>query len=147
MSAGSIYGQLADAGTDIFQQEGIGPISKWVDDTYSFEFGGSISQHTTAKHMQWHQNILNNGGRRQDGSRIWFCGSTMEDGVLKNLMKTMPLPLQDLSAKFDPSGVYTYDESAIDSVIMPSGHPLGSGKDHSFLALWFHNLGLAGTWI
>jgi hypothetical protein len=31
-SSAGIYGNLADASTDIFRSEGIGPISKWVDD-------------------------------------------------------------------------------------------------------------------
>ena len=35
-SAGGIYGELADASAVIFRREGIGPISKWVDDHVFF---------------------------------------------------------------------------------------------------------------
>jgi hypothetical protein len=35
-SAGGIYRQVADASTDIFQAQGIGSLSKWVDDHIFF---------------------------------------------------------------------------------------------------------------
>ena len=36
-SAGGVYGMLADAGADIFRANGIGPLSKWVDDHIFFQ--------------------------------------------------------------------------------------------------------------
>ena len=35
-SAGGVYGALADAGADIFRGEGMGPLTKWVDDHIFF---------------------------------------------------------------------------------------------------------------
>jgi hypothetical protein len=35
-SAGGVYGNLADAGADIFRANGMGPVSKWVDDHVFF---------------------------------------------------------------------------------------------------------------
>ena len=35
-SAGGVYGMVADAGTDIFRGNGIGPLAKWVDDHVFF---------------------------------------------------------------------------------------------------------------
>ena len=35
-SSAGVYGNLADASADIFQAEGIGPVSKWVDDFVFF---------------------------------------------------------------------------------------------------------------
>ena len=35
-SAGGVYGLLADAGADIFQGKGLGPLDKWVDDHVFF---------------------------------------------------------------------------------------------------------------
>jgi hypothetical protein len=45
-SAGGVYGQLADAGVDLFRAEGIGPISKWVDDHVFFSIRCSTSHCT-----------------------------------------------------------------------------------------------------
>ena len=45
-SSASVFGNLADASTDIFRAEGIGPISKWVDDFVFFRIPRStISQY------------------------------------------------------------------------------------------------------
>ena len=36
VSAGGVYGLLADAGADIFRGKGLGPLDKWVDDHVFF---------------------------------------------------------------------------------------------------------------
>ena len=50
MSAGGVYGTLADAGADIFQGHGMGPLANY-----------------NAQHAIWCQEIQTNGGRRQEG--------------------------------------------------------------------------------
>ena len=41
-SAGGIYGEVGDATLDIFRVQGIGPISKWVDDHIFFRILGKL---------------------------------------------------------------------------------------------------------
>jgi len=71
-SAGGVYGVLADTGTDIFRANGIGPLSKWVDNHIFFQI---LAIHFPAYNQQcqiWSKEISNNGGRIQDGSRLWY---------------------------------------------------------------------------
>ena len=119
-SAGGIYGELADAGLDILRREGIGPVSKWVDDHIFFRIQKHYLSEYNGMRAQWHQTILNNGGRRQDGSRIWFCGKTMEDGRVEEFDEDNSVPLQDLSSH---EGQYTYNDSDIDRVSDHLGIP------------------------
>ena len=129
-SAGGIYGQLADAGTDIFRREGIGPISKWVDDHIFFRIQKQHLAEYNGKRSQWHQNILSNGGRRQEGSRIWFCGNTMEDGRSEEFDEDNMSPLRDLSTS--PHEPFAYDDTIIDSLSNHLGIPWEATKTIPF---------------
>ena len=53
-SAGGIYGQLADAGVDIMRGEGIGPVSKWVDDHIFFRIQRKYLAEYNKMWAQWH---------------------------------------------------------------------------------------------
>ena len=130
-SAGGMYGELADAGADIFRKEGIGPISKWVDDHIFFRIQKQYLTEYNGMREQWHQNILITGGRRQDGSRIWFCGKAMEDGRLEEFDEDNSVPFQDLS----PTTQYTYDDSDIDRISHHLGIPWEISKTIPFGAV------------
>ena len=131
-SAGGIYGELADAGTDVFRREGIGPLSKWVDDHIFFRIKKQYLTEYNNLRANWHQAIISNGGRRQEGSRIWFCGNTMEDGRLEEFDEDNSSPLQDLSSRSSPSSQYTYNDSDIDLISDHLGIPWEASKTIPF---------------
>ena len=63
-----VYGHVADAGTEIFRSQRIGPMDKWVDNHIflcirSIHLGG----YNTSQN-QWSQHIDNAGGIKQSGS-------------------------------------------------------------------------------
>jgi len=142
-SAGGIYRQLADAGTDIFQRAGIGPVSKWVDDHIFFRIQKQHLAEYNGRRMQWHQNILSNGGRRHEGSRIWFRGSTMEDGHPEEFDEDNMSPLRDLS--FSPYDPFAYDDTRLTPYQIIWAF-LGKLQKLFPSAQWFHTLVLAGIW-
>jgi hypothetical protein len=131
-SAGGIYGELADAGTDIFRKEGIGPISKWVDDHIFFRIR---KEHLTVYNdmrKEWHTHILANGNRRHNGSRIWFHGNAMEDGRLEEFDEDNSSPLQLLSSRSSPDSLYTYTDKDIDRISDFLGIPWEPSKTIPF---------------
>jgi hypothetical protein len=56
-SAGGVYGMLADAGTDIFRGQGMGPLSKWVDDHIFFRVPRRHLPSYNAQRAEWHREI------------------------------------------------------------------------------------------
>lgn len=94
-SAGA-YGNLADAGLDLFRSKGIGPNSRWVDDHLFIRIlKESIAAYNT-KREQWHKEITSRGLHR-DGGRIWFGGHIFEDGTLEEFDEDCRFPVTDLS--------------------------------------------------
>jgi hypothetical protein len=61
-SAGGVYGNLADAGVDIFRANGMGPVSKWVDDHMFFCIHREYLQEYNEKRAAWCREITENGG-------------------------------------------------------------------------------------
>jgi len=61
-SAGGTHGLLADAGTDIFRANGIGPLSKWVDDHIFFRIPCCHLDTYNSQHHSWCQLVASNGG-------------------------------------------------------------------------------------
>jgi len=131
-SAGGIYGELADAGADIFCQEGIGPMSKWVDDHIFFRIRRQHLAEYNQMRTQWHRTILANGGRLQDGSRIWFCGSTLEDGRLEEFDEDNSSFLRDFSNPLSPGNLFSYNDADIDHISVHLGIPWEPSKTIPF---------------
>jgi hypothetical protein len=96
-SAGGVYGMVADAGVDIFRGSGMGPMAKWVDDHISFRIPHVCLPKYNARHAAWHHEILNHGGHRQNGSRIWYRGKNLPDGSPKEFDEDCTTSLEDLS--------------------------------------------------
>lgn len=94
-SAGGCYGLLADTGTDIIRCEGIGPLSKWVDDHIFFRIKKEHLTNYNAHRQRQHQFITKNGGCQLIGSRIWYQGDTMEDGRAEEFDEDNSAPLRD----------------------------------------------------
>ena len=96
-SAGGVYGMVADAGADVFRAHGIGPLSKWVDDHIFFRIPRSHLPAYNAKRAEWHQEIQAQGGRRQEGSRLWYGGGTLPSGATQEFDEDCHATLWDLA--------------------------------------------------
>ena len=118
-SAGGAHGHLADAGCDIIRANGIGPLSKWVDDHIFFRIPHPHLSNYNAKHHIWHQTVMDNGGQIHEGSRLWFRGDTMVDERPEEFDKDMAFPLRDLSCTSPRSLIdaqFTYADANIDYI-------------------------------
>ena len=96
-SAGGVYGSLADAGADIFRGKGIGPLAKWVDDHIFLRVPRTHLLSYNAQQAEWCHEIQAHGGRRQEGSRLWYGGKTLPSGPAEEFDEDCSTPLQDLS--------------------------------------------------
>jgi hypothetical protein len=118
-SAGGVYGHLADAGADIFRANGVGPLSKWVDDHIFFRVPRTHLDSYKAKRAEWRCEIQNNGGRIHDGSRIWYRGKVMPNGKHEEFDEDCSASLQDRSSATIRAPIdhdYSYSDADIDSV-------------------------------
>ena len=100
-SAGGVYGTLADAGADIFRGHGMGPLAKWVDDHIFFRVPRTHLHSYNAQRAIWCQEIQTNGGRRQEGSRLWYGGKALSSGLAEEFDEDCQASLHDLS-QFSP---------------------------------------------
>lgn len=90
------YGNLADAGLDLFRHKGIGPALRWVDDHLFFRILREHIEAYNAKRSLWHQDIARRG-QHQDKGRIWFGGHIFKDGTLEEFDEDCRFPIKDLS--------------------------------------------------
>ena len=130
----SAGGKLADASVDIFRREGIGPISKWVDDHVFFRIRKQHLAEYNQMRALCHHTILSNGGRQQEGSRIWFCGDTLEDGRVEEFDEDCSSPMRDLSLPVPPphDAPFLYSDVDIDRISDHLGIPWESLKTVPF---------------
>ncbi|GLB43995.1 putative tyrosine recombinase [Lyophyllum shimeji] len=134
-SAGGIYGIVGDAGTDIFRAEGIGPISKWVDDHIFFRILRAHRDEYNKQRATWNTTITANGGRLQDRSRFWYCGDTMPNGFPAEFDEDCRFPIKDLSGNSPRSPLdttYTYSSADIDAISQTLGIPWEASKTIEF---------------
>ena len=96
-SAGGAYGLVADAGADIFRGHGIGPLAKWVDDHIFFRVPCEDLAGYNARRAEWREEIKAQGGRRQEGGRVWYGGKELPSGQPEEFDEDCATPLQDLA--------------------------------------------------
>ena len=96
-SAGGVYSSLADTGADIFRGKGIGPLAKWVDDHIFLWVPRTHLLSYNAQRAEWCHEIQAHGGRRQEGSHLWYRGKTLPSGPAEEFDEDCSTPLQDLS--------------------------------------------------
>jgi hypothetical protein len=114
-SAG-VYGHMADAGAEVFRNNGIGPLDKWVDDHLFIR----IKCIFLAQYNKWRKNwnlTFARSGMRQTGGRIWFGEQCLETGKLEEANENRSKPIKDLSndsprSEHDKS--FTYNARDID---------------------------------
>ena len=137
-SAGGVHGLLADVGTDIFQANGIGPLSKWVDDHIFFRVPHCHLNTYNNQRLSWSQLVTSNGGRIHEGSRIWYKGDTMPDGRPEEFDEDMATPLCDFShasARSSDDAIFTYTDQDIDLLSDELGIPWETSKTIPFRSI------------
>ena len=118
-SAGGVYGMLADAGADIFRGNGVGPLAKWVDDHIFFRIPRPCLPNYNTKRAAWCREIQMGGGRRQEGSRIWYGGKDLPNGRPEEFDEDCSVPLKDLafsSTRPLDDRAFSYADADIDRV-------------------------------
>jgi len=134
-SAGGIYSEVGDATTDIFRAQGIGPISKWVDDHIFFRIPGEQRASYNTKRQRWHSIIMQNGGRKQSGSRFWYKGETMPNDLPAEFDEDVAHPILDFSHLINRSqsdSMFTYGNTDIDAISDRLGIPWEPSKTIPF---------------
>jgi hypothetical protein len=134
-SAGGVYGSLGDAAADIFRASGIGPISKWVDDHIFFRIPIEHLPSYNDKRREWHTQIMANGGRLQDGSRLWYRGDDMPNGRPAEFDEDASFFLQNLSAaslRSYENVLFSYCDDDIDLLSTTLGIPWELSKTVPF---------------
>jgi hypothetical protein len=134
-SSAGVYGNLADASADIFRAEGIGPISKWVDDFVFFRIPTTqIAQHNQLR-LKHHEVITRNGGAQRDGGRLWFRGADWPDGSFEEFDDSCQHPIKALPASDQASNldaVFAYTLEHVDTISERLGIPWERSKDQPF---------------
>jgi hypothetical protein len=118
-SAGGVYGSVADAGADIFRGNGIGPLSKWVDDHIFFRVPRVHLPAYNAKWAEWSWEISSLGGCRREGGRLWYGGKSLPNGMPEEFNEECSVPLADLAAsslRAAGDQVFAYADADIDKL-------------------------------
>ena len=97
MSVGGVYGMVADAGADIFRGQGMGPLSKWVDDHIFFRVPQGRLAAYNAQRGEWRCEISAHRGWRQDSSRVWYGGKDLLNDVAEEFDEDCSTWLGDLA--------------------------------------------------
>lgn len=122
-----VYGRCADAACDILRANGIGPVTKWVDDHVFIRIKSNLLAEYNKRHCQWRASILEEGGSKHSGGRLWFGGRTLPDGRTEEFPEDMRFPLKVLV-----EGEYPYNLSHIDEITDALGVPWELSKDQDF---------------
>lgn len=130
LQTGGLFGLFADALADIFQAEGIGPTSKWVDDQTFLRIPRIHLEEYNRSRAALQRIIRETGGWKQQGGRLWTGRGPMLDGRVEEFNEDMAFPIRDLAA--DRSHGYTYDLSDVDRISTELGIPWERSKDFDF---------------
>jgi hypothetical protein len=134
-SAGGIYGELGDATVDVFRAQGIGPLSKWVDDHIFFRIRCEYLSSYNAQRSKWCKTIAKNGGRVQSGSRYWYQGETMPNDLPAEFDEDTASSIKDYSVTSIRSAndmVFTYCDADINALSEKLGIPWETSKTIPF---------------
>ena len=119
MSAGGVYGMVADTGADIFCSSGISPLLKWVNDHIFFRILWEHLPEYNARQEEWKQDIQTQGGCRQTGSRIWYGGKNIPEGSSEEFDEDCSAIFADMAGSSSRSVQdqdFTYTDTDIDKI-------------------------------
>lgn len=132
-----VYGSLADAGVDLFRSEGIGPISKWMDDHVFIRILLEYLAEYNRNRQHWAKQIQALGWQH-DGGRISYRGHALADGTVEEFDEDCVFPFADKSAHSDRSPEdrrYTYNFDDIDRFSARLCIPWELSKDTAFASV------------
>ncbi|PPQ80585.1 hypothetical protein CVT24_002720 [Panaeolus cyanescens] len=132
--SGGVFGSIADAGCDIFRAEGMGPLSKWIDDHVFFRVLRSELDTFNLTRREW-QKCIREQGVHHHRSRRWFGGQILQDDSPFDMFEDCSFPLHDLSGdspRSSDDAQYCYNMDDIDRVSAVLGIPWQSAKDVQF---------------
>jgi hypothetical protein len=136
-SAGGVYGMVADAGADIFWGRGMGPVAKWVDDHIFFRVPWVHLSSCNAQRAQWQQEIQSHGGRRREGSRLWYGGKCLPDGSTEEFDEDCSTRLRNYagaSPRSPDDQQFSYADTDIDELSSRLGIKWQTSKSVPFVA-------------
>jgi hypothetical protein len=134
-SGAGLFGRVADAAADIFRAEGMGPLSKWVDDFAFIRILLKFLAEYNAQRERLAAEIALHGGQRHSGGKLWYRGADTHDGRGEEYDESLASPIKDLSKSSTRSiedARYTYSMADIDRVSEPLGIVWKLMKDSPF---------------
>lgn len=120
--------------------QGLGPITKWVDDHFFLRIRCEhLAEYNTLR-VGWAKKIARNGGQRHNRGRLWFRGDTMDSGQFEEYDEDCLFPIVDQrpcvsSPRNQHDAQFTYSFSDIDSLSDKLGIPWEREKDTQFATL------------
>ncbi|CAA7260292.1 unnamed protein product [Cyclocybe aegerita] len=134
-SGAGCYGAIGDTGAQLMRANGIGPLSKWVDDHLFFRIRREHLSAYNDQRSQWAADIWENGGELHDRGRLWFRGQLMPNGKPEEFDEDVSFPIRDLSQaspRSEEERRFTYCMSDIDAICNELGIPWETEKDVPF---------------
>ena len=129
------YRQVANAGAEILQAKGIGPLDKWIDDHLFFHIPKSQLQQYNEARAEWHSDIMLTGPKHT-ASRVWYSGIEHMDGSSEEFNESCVFPIQDLadrSPRLKEDALFTYNFTDINEISRDLGIPWETSKDQPFV--------------
>lgn len=131
-TAGGLFGLFGDALADILRAKGIGPILKWVDDFIFVRIPRNSIMAYNKERSSNRKVILENGGKMQTKSRIWYKGKILDETGPEHFSENLLFPLKHIHDRQQGDIIYPYGLEEIDNVTKPLGVPWESSKDIPF---------------
>ena len=75
----------------------MGPLAKWVDDHIFFRIPRVHLSEYNAQRAEWRREIQAHGGRRQEGSRIWYGGKKLPNDAIEEFDEDCNTELHNLA--------------------------------------------------
>ncbi|KAF7315770.1 Reverse transcriptase ribonuclease h [Mycena indigotica] len=130
-----VMGEVGDGLADIIRSRGLGPMSKWIDDSCflrirrEFLHEYNKNRAAVAEHLQtW-------GGQHHSAGRLWWGGEELPDGRIEEYDEDFATPIEDwsgVSSRSVADAEFCYNFNDINAVTDPLGVPWKSKKDIPF---------------
>lgn len=122
-SAGGVWGLVADFLGDLFRSQGIGPLSKWVDDYIFFRIPSQYLPDLNCYRAQ----LASQLSRCQTNARSYYAGPPLPDLSPSQYDEDFHFPLSSHSDPF-----YSYTDTDIDEFSQAIGLPWKESKTAPF---------------
>jgi hypothetical protein len=129
------YGLIGDGFADILRAHGIGPTSKWVDDSAFIRVLREYLSEYNAKREALRTRLVALGGRHQTGGHLWWGGSELPEGKIEEYDEDFAAPIVDLSrnsARSEIDSEFTCNFDDIDRISTVLGMPWKRSTDIPF---------------